>query len=172
MGRWNDAVRTYRRLPLEGGHGDGNPVMFVLCSESHAATPLVAAFEPAMVLQTFGGVRSPADPGVFATIELAVRTKGVRHLVVCGHEGCLACAEASGDARASTQKDAVAQLRALHDDERVGPLLRSHGVSLRALWFDEREGDVYACDVEEPGRAPLDDEDLAALRVRFEGRAA
>ncbi len=62
----------------------------------------------------------------------------------------------------------VSQLRGLLDDEAVGPLLRARGVKLRALWFDEREGDIYACDVEGRPAAPLDDEDLARMFAAFD----
>ncbi|MEO5730068.1 MAG: carbonic anhydrase, partial [Byssovorax sp.] len=91
MARWHDALRAHRRRPLTGApDNELSNVMFVLCSESHAAAELVAAFEPALVLQLFGGARTPSDAATRATIAYAVRDRGVRHVVVCGHEGCLA----------------------------------------------------------------------------------
>lgn len=42
MARWRDALRAYQRRPLTSPPDDEpSTVMFVLCSESHAATELV-----------------------------------------------------------------------------------------------------------------------------------
>jgi carbonic anhydrase len=161
MARWEEALRAYRRRSLEPAPGAAaSDVMFVLCSECHAGAELVASMQPAMVLQTLGGAGAPADPAVRATFEYAVRSKGVRRIVLCGHEGCQAVAEGG---RAASQAHVVSQLRSLLDDEEIGPVLRARRVKLRALWFDEREGDVYACDVEGRPAALLDDEDLARM---------
>jgi carbonic anhydrase len=173
MSRWRDSLRAYRRRSLEGdGAKEPGDVMFVLCSENAAAAPLVAACEPAIVLQTFGGARTPADTTTRATIEYAVKQKGVRHIVVCGHEGCHAVRPRGASARAATQADAAAQAADLRRDQQIGALLRAHGVMVRALWLDEAEGDIYACDIE--GRPPslMDDEDFARMLESFQARPA
>lgn len=173
MARWHDALRAYRRRPLTGApENELSNVMFVLCSESSAAAELVSAFEPALVLQTFGGARTPADAGTRATIEYAVRERGVRHVVVCGHHGCRAAASSGQGSREATQADAVAQCLALRRDEHLGALFRTHGVVLRALWLDEPEGDVYACDIEGRRARLMDDQDFAAMLTTFAPRAS
>jgi carbonic anhydrase len=166
MARWQEALRAYRRRSLEPADGaPASDLMFVLCSECHAGAELVSAMQPAMVLQTLGGARTPADPALRATFEYAVGGKGVKHIVLCGHEACQVVSERG---REASQAHVVSQLRGLLDDEAVGPLLRARGVKLRALWFDEREGDIYACDVEGRPAAPLDDEDLARMFAAFD----
>lgn len=173
MSHWHDALRAYRRRPLtDAADPEPSNVMFVICSESHAAGELVAAFEPALVLQTFGGARTPSDAGTQATIEYAVRSRGVRHIVVCGHEGCRAVPTSGRSSREATQADAVAQCLALRRDEHLSALFRAHGVVLRALWLDEPEGDVYACDLEGRRAGLMGDQDFAAMLAKFARRAS
>ena len=105
--------------------------MVVLCSENYAALAVLAACEPAIVLQTFGGARDPSDASTRATFEYAVRLNAVRRVIVCGHLACQAVALDEGaNARTATQADVVAQCRSLREDSRIGALLRDHGVSL------------------------------------------
>ena len=144
--------------------------MFVLCSENYAAAAVVAACEPAIVLQTLGGARDPSDVSTRATFEYALRRKGVRRIVVCGHLACQAVAlepplRQRADARTTTQADVVAQCRKLRQDARIGALLREHRVTLQAIWFDDREGDVYACDIEGRTATLMSDEDFGRLIV-------
>lgn len=140
--------------------------MFVLCSENHAALGLVGVCEPAVVLQTLGGARTPSDPATRATFEHAVRKKGIRHVVVCGHADCGAFGPDVGSSPEAGHAEALAQCQALLEDEHIGPLLRQAGVKLRALWLDEPEGDVYECDVER-GPALMGDEDFARMLASF-----
>ncbi|MFO0672621.1 MAG: carbonic anhydrase [Polyangiaceae bacterium] len=141
---WHEALRSFRRRSFEDLADGGCRALFVLCAEDSAAAALVAACEPACVLQTFGGVVDAACTSTRGTFEHAIRTLGVRHVFVCGHASCAAASEAT-----TPRGDAIAQCRRLERDEVIGPLLRSHGVRLRALWFDRHEGDVYACDFED-----------------------
>ena len=166
MLRWKEALRAYRRRSLEGHERDETrPVMFVVCSEDHDGSELVAACAPAMVLQTLGGVRTPSDASIRATFEHAVREKGVGHVIVCGHEGCSAFGPQASSEK--VQLETAAQCRSLGEDAHIGPLLREAGVKIRALWFDAPEGDVYACDVEGKPPALIDDEELARTLLSF-----
>jgi len=170
MAAWHEALRTYRRRSVTDLHDETSNVMFVLCSENHAAAAVVAACEPAIVLQTFGGARDPADASTRATFEYAVRLKGVRKVIVCGHLGCKAVAlDGGADARTKTQADVVAQCRRLRQDAYIGALLRDHGVTLHAIWFDDREGDIYTCDIEGRHATLLSDEDFGRLIEGFKG---
>jgi len=172
MSRWQEALRVYRRRPMEGASmEEPSNVMFVLCSESHAAAAVVAACEPAMVLQILGGASSPLGSSAIATIEYAVKSRGVRHLVVCGHDGCRAGSASGRGDRAAMQAETARQCLDLGRDSHLAPLLRSHGVTLRALWFDEAEGDVYLCDVEGRSATLLDDRDFARMLSGFAGRS-
>lgn len=122
--RWQAALREYRRSSVEGvDMGARAPVMFVLCAECGPAGRLVAALEPAAVLQTFGGVENPDDPAIRATIEYAVRQQGVRSILVCGHTGCHARVEPT---REESRATVVAQCRSLarRQDDR-GPAARA-----------------------------------------------
>lgn len=173
MPGWHEALRTYRRRSLAQHDGPGASVMFVLCSESHAEAALAASCEPAIVLQALGGARTPSDPSTRATFDYAVAACGVRHVVVCGHARCRALDAGAHDARdprAASQAHVVAQCRRLRQDPHIGPLLRDHGVMLRALWFDEPEGDIYACDLEGRGATLLGDVELTQLRASFDAR--
>lgn len=165
---WQDALKTYRRRSIEErGGGPARRAMFVLCSEDHAAAALVAACAPVVTLQTLGGALAPLDAAARATFEHALVREGVRHIVVCGHDGCAAHG-AAGDGAA----DVRAQCRSIVGDPRVGELVRAHRVKVRALLLDEAEGDLYACDVETGRRSLLDDDDFARLLASFEGREA
>ena len=170
MAPWHEALRTYRRRSFTGDPDETSNVMFVLCSENHAAAAVVAACEPAIVLQTFGGARDPSDASTRATFEYAVRLNGVRKVIVCGHLGCQAIAlDGGADARTRTQADVVAQCRRLRQDAHIGALLRDHGVTLHAIWFDDREGDVYTCDIEGRNATLLSDADFGRLIESFKG---
>ena len=161
MAAWHEAFRADRRRPFGSDIQDTSDVMFVLCSENYAATAILAACEPVIVLQAFGGARDLSDASTRATFEYAVRSTAVRRVIVCGHLGCHAVALDEGaDARTATQADVVAQCRSLRHDSRIGPLLRDHGVTLQAIWFDDREGDVYACDMESGSATLMSDEDF------------
>ena len=70
------------------------------------------------------------------------------------------------------QADAVAQCLALRRDEHLSALFRAHGVVLRALWLDEPEGDVYACDLEGRRAGLMGDQDFAAMLAKFARRAS
>lgn len=163
MAPWHEALRTFRRRSLQDNH-ETSDVMFVLCSENHAAAAVLASLEPAIVLQTFGGARAPSEASTRSAFEYAIGLKGVRRVVVCGHLGCQAVALDDGaDARTATQADVVAQCRRLRQDARIGGLLADHRVSLHAIWFDAREGDVYACDIEGRAATLMSDEDFGRL---------
>ena len=164
MTPWHEALRAYRRRSLERKPYEASDVMFVLCSENHAASAVVAAWEPAIVLQTFGGARDPSDASTRATFEHAVRQHGVRRVIVCGHLGCKAGAlDRGADARMATQADVVAQCRRLRQDARIGPLLSNNGVTLHAMWFDDHEGDVYNCDIEGRAATLVSDDEFRRL---------
>jgi hypothetical protein len=172
MVAWREALRTYRRRSLESGPRAGRPLMFVLCSEDHAAAAFLAACEPAIVLQTFGGAGAAVDSATRATFEAAVRLRGVRHVVVCGHSGCRAVTVDAGvDPRMAAQAETVAQCRRLWRDPAVGAVLRDHGVTMRAIWFDEDEGDIFSCDME--GRSPtlVSDGDFVELMGAYRSLA-
>ena len=168
MNRWHDALRSYRRRSLrDDQHTEPNDVMFVLCSENYAAAELVAAVEPAIVLQSLGGARSPSDAGVRATFEYGIVRKSVRQVVVCGHLDCCAVAADGGDSRAATEADVSAQCRALRDDAFIGELFREHRVVIRSLWFDEPEGDIYLCGFDNPRAGIMGDADFGRMVALF-----
>lgn len=152
MSEWQEALRRYRRRSIHPSSADAAGMMFILCSEDAAAAGLVAACEPALVLQAFGGVRDPSCPSTRATIEYAIRIAGVRKLILCAHQGC----------RASPCPESMEQCRALQKDPIIGALLKEHGVKLRALWFDPQDGDVYECS-DERRRTWLADDDLVRM---------
>lgn len=152
MTSWHDAPNRDRNEPID--------VMVVLCSENYAAGALLAACEPAIVLQTFGGAPEPLDSSTRATFEYGIKLKRVRRVVVCGHLGCNAVAlEGGGDARAHV----VDQCRRLQQDAHIGALLRHHHATLHAILFDEREGRVYACDIESSTSTIMGDDDFRRL---------
>lgn len=168
MAPWHEALRTDRRRSFRCDRHETSDVMFVLCSENYAASAVLAACEPAIVLQTFGGARDPSEAATRATFEYAVRSNAVRRVIVCGHLACQAVALDKGaNARTATQADVVAQCRSLRQDSRIGALLRDHGVTLQAIWFDDREGDVYACDIEGRSATLMSDEDVGRVVVRL-----
>lgn len=158
--RWQAALREYRRSSVEGDMDARAPVMFVLCAECGPAGRLVAALDPAAVLQTFGGVENPEDPAIRATIEYAVRQQGVRSILVCGHTGCRARAEPT---REESRAAVVAQCRRLRDDRTIGALLQAHRVVVQPVLFDEAEGDVFLCSYESDRLTLLDDEAFGRL---------
>ena len=164
MTGWHDALRHYRRIPLEGGLAK-NPrrVMFVLCSESYAAAAVAAACEPALVHQAFGGARNPGDEATRATFEYAILKKGVRDVVVCGHDGCQAVTTHGADSRRATRSAVVSQCVGLREDEHIGPLLREHRVALRPIWFDAPEGDIFLCNLENEAVKLMGDDDFATM---------
>lgn len=171
MARWQDALRGYRRIPLEGDPpNEPSRVMFVLCSENYAAAALAAACEPGIVLQTLGGARDPADETTRATFEYAIVKAGIRHVVVCGHQGCEAVAPKAQESRRASQAAVVSQCMRLREDAYIGPLLRTHRVALRPLWFDAPEGDIFLCNVEDAGVVPMDDEDFGKMLALFAQR--
>lgn len=145
MAKWQSALGEYRRRSLGRAEPGRLPVLFVLCSEDLAAASLASACDPTMVLQTLGGAKNPRDEATRATLQHAVRNAGVRHVVVCGHEGCKGIEGLDGDPRKSSQTALVAQCRALVADPQIGALLREHRVRVTSLWFDEPEGDVFHC---------------------------
>ena len=164
MAHWHQTLRADRVRPFRCDRRETSDVMFVLCSDNYAAIAVLAACAPAVVLQTFGGARDPSDASTRATFEYAVRSNAVRRVIVCGHLSCQAVAPDEGaDARTATQADVVAQCRGLRHDPRIGALLRDHGVSLQAIWFDDREGDVYACDLEGRSATLMSDEDFGRV---------
>lgn len=149
------ALRAYRRNSLEEAPMDDRvSTMFVLCAECGAANQLVAACQPAVIFQAFGGLRDPEEPAARATLEYAIEKQGVRQVLVCGHHGCGAVGDPSARA---TRAAVVAQCRALRESKGLGPLLRTHRVVVRPLWFDEAEGDVFLCNYEDDTVALLDD---------------
>ncbi len=169
MPPWHDALQNYRRRSLQPATDAASDVMFVLCSENYAAAAVVAACEPAMVLQTFGAARDPADAAVRATFEYALRVKRVRKIVFCGHLGCQAVAfDGDVDRLTATRAEVVAQCRKLRQDPHLGPLLRDRGVTLRIIWFDDREGDVFACDAEGKKAMLMSDDDFERLLTNGE----
>jgi carbonic anhydrase len=135
--------------------------MFVACSESIASAAFVAAFPTAYVLQTLVGPPHDLDADTRATLEHGVLGEGVRHLVVCGHDGC----RVAGGARASgaSQRWAVDRCRALQADERMGRMLRRAGVTMRALWIDEASHEIYTCSFEGLPPRRMEAADLAAM---------
>ena len=138
--------------------------MFVLCSENHAASALVAACAPSIVLQTFGGAGDPSDASARSTFEYAITTNAVRRVIVCGHLACKAAPlDRGADARTLTQAELIAQCRSLREDARIGALLREHGVTLHAIWFDDREGDVYGCDIDGNSATLLNEVDIGRV---------
>lgn len=163
MAAWKLPLQTYRRRSL--GHVDEtSDVMFVLCSENHAGAAFATACEPAMVLQIPGGARDPSEWSTLAAFEHAVKTGGVRRVIVCGHVGCYAVGAKDGaDRRAATAAYVAGQCRRLLEDENIAGMMNKHGVSLRGLLFDDAEGDVYACDVERGVATLMADDDLGAL---------
>lgn len=168
MARWHEALRSYRRIPLEGDPAnEPSSVMFVLCSENYAAAALVAACEPALVLQTLGGARDPADESTRATFEHAIVKRGVRHVVVCGHQACEAVASGGTDSRCATQAAVVSQCFRLREDPCIGPLLRTHRVALRPLWFDVPEGDIFVCNFEDARVALMGEDDFGRMLALF-----
>jgi carbonic anhydrase len=152
------ALRAYRTRAAESRSRDAAaPVsaLFVICSEHASANALVAAVEPALVLQNLGA-RVPAersgDSGDFVTVEVAFELVGVRHVVVVGHSGCCIRPEVPGDDREHLHDDRftpekrASQASLLLQVARVQAHARAadRRVQVHALWFDEEEGDVYA----------------------------
>lgn len=158
----HEAIRRYRRRSLEDVAPEPLRAMFVLCSEAGAAAELVVGLRPALVLQALGGLRVPVEPGVRETFQHALVRAGVRVVFLCGHAGSAAAPIREGG-RGSSPASLAETARALVADATLGPLLREHRVAVRALWFDEPEGDVYACGIDgEPPRL-LSDRDLQEL---------
>ncbi len=171
MARWQDAHRGDRSIPFDGDPAsERSNVMFVLCSENHAAAALAAACEPALVLQILGGARDPADESTRATVEYAIVEKGVRHVVVCGHQGCEAVASEGQDSRYATQAAVFSQCLRLREDPCVGRLLRAHRVAMRPLWFDAPEGNIFTCSLEDARVSPMSDNDFAKMLAVFAKR--
>jgi carbonic anhydrase len=150
--------------------GEGTRLMFLACPESIASAALLAAFPAAYVLQTLAQPPQHLDTTWRDTFELGVLASGVRHIVVCGHQGC------RGDGGVATPEASqallVARCRAIQADEQVGPMLRSAGAKMEALWFEEATQDVYACDLEGRPARRLGDAELAATFTRFEELSA
>lgn len=144
---------------------DESDVMVVLCSEDYAAAALLASCDPAVVLQTLGGARDPADTSTRSTFDYGFALKQVRRVIVCGHVGCKARpVEEGGDARAHV----LAQCRGLLRDPHIGALLRDHRALLQGVWFDGRDGHMHACDIERGASTLMGADDverfIAALR--------
>jgi len=146
----------------EPRNGDHSHWMFILCSESAASAEFAAAFPTAYVLQALGTIPIPIDDGTRATIEYGLFVRGVRHLVVCGHEGCHATERLLRTHR-SDPAQVVAQCKALQRDELLGPILRRADVTMHALWFEELSRDVYACDFDGRPARRLDGQDALTL---------
>jgi hypothetical protein len=139
--RWQIALRAHREAHGVPADRDHTRLMFVACSESAAATSLLATFPTAYVLQTIMGLPLDLDTGARATLEYGVVAQGVLHVVVCGHQRC----RGDGDAQTAEASQAVlaARCRALVGDAQLGPILRRAHVTMRALWFEEASRDVY-----------------------------
>lgn len=72
-----------------------------------------------------------------ATFEYAVRSLGVRAVLVDGHQGCRgAAAERAGF---------LTRCGAVRDDGQLGELLRAHDVTLEALWFAGGGRGTFRC---------------------------
>ena len=125
-------------------------VLIVCCSDDFVTAAAVTPCSPALVLQTFGGTGDLADASTRAALEYAIEARGVRHVIVCGHLRCHAVRAARGvDPRAIARRHALQQVRRWRHDAVVGRLLDEHGVKVRAVWVDDADGHVHACDADE-----------------------
>ena len=168
--RWQLALHAHREAHPERLVPDHTRLMFVVCSESTAAASVLAAFSTAYALQTLTGVSHDLDIAASATLEYGILARGVRHIVICGHDSC----RGDGDARTpeASQAVLVARCRALVDDAHMGRILRSAYVTVRALWFEQASHEIYACDFEGRPARCMDDVDLVAMFASFDELSA
>lgn len=125
-------------------------LLFVLCSEDAGGTSLIAACEPAIVLQSLGGARFPGEEATRATFDYAIRLQGVRRLVVCGHSGCRAFE--SSEEPAPSQERTARQTAALMADRFIGELLHEHRVGVTTMWLNGTRDKIY---VKDPARGQM-----------------
>jgi hypothetical protein len=140
--------------------------MFSVCSESVATQALVAAFPTAYVLQRLGGLPGEMDEATLATVEYGVVAHGIREIVVCGHH--LSCAHGEALPREVSQSLLVESCRALYTNDPIGSILQRLHVKLRALWIDDKSGELYRCDFEGRPASLLVDEELAEMFASFD----
>lgn len=164
--RWQRALRTHRQAHPEWADRDHGHLMFAACSESVASLALIAAFPTAYVLQTLGGVPSAMDAATEATFEVGVATQGIREIVVCGHDLC--SAHGGARTREESQSLLVERCRALHTNDPIGSILRRARVKMRALWIEDKSGELYTCSFEGHPARRLVDEDLATMFAAFD----
>ncbi len=173
---------------LFGGlaRGQHPRAVFITCSDSRIAPHLITQTEPGdlFVIRNAGNIIPPHGEGdsEAASIEFAVSTLGVRHVIVCGHSHCgamhaLIDGESLDDASAIARwiKHAEAARETAHATKHVDPLaevtrqnvllqvrhLRTHPCVVAALargaielhaWYYEFESGVISAYDEQMGR--------------------
>ena len=109
-------------------------LLVVVCSENYAAATLT---EACMTLQGPCEMLLSPTASTRATFEYAVRSLGVRAVLVCGHEGCRGAA--------AERSRFLARCAAVREDAQLGKLLREHDVTLEALWFAGGGRGIFRC---------------------------
>jgi carbonic anhydrase len=160
-----DALRRYRRQADAFRDEAPSPVQatFVACSECHQVAALLAATEPRCLVQNLGG----GVAGELTTIAYSVQSLGVRHVVLCGHAGCVA-RERSDGADDGSKGHVLSQARAVREASALRSLFDERQVQVHVLWFDEREGDIHAWDPSSRRFHLMGDDDVVELLSTLE----
>ncbi len=164
--QWQRVLRAYRKVRHGRVHPEHAKLMFVACSESAASTALIGAFPTAYVLQNMAGAPRELDALTRMTLEYGVLGQGVRHIVVCGHDGCRGC---DRNSELKESRDwAIERCHAMEADENVGEMLRRAGVTMQTLWLDEHSQDVHAFSLNGLRTERMSEAELVAMFRTFD----
>lgn len=88
-----DVFGSRKELFERLAHGQEPEALFITCSDSRINPNLLTQTEPGdlFIIRNAGGLIPPHGSGSFgeeATIEFAVKSLGVRDIIVCGHSHC------------------------------------------------------------------------------------
>ena len=157
------ALTAFRRAFQSPPAARSLPALFVLGPEMASAAEVVASWRPAVSFQL-----PEAPRGSTALREAMVRA--VEQLPLGAIVMCAECSVPPD--RAPERREQLLEIcAAFRGDRRLGPMLRTGGLLLSALWFDTLEGDLFLWDEERHGFSLLDDPGLERWFLEIRGRA-
>lgn len=91
--RWAATIKNHNPDFFKNLAKGQNPdFLFIGCSDSRIPLETICGVEPGEIFvhRNIGNLINSDDPNALSVIDFAVRYLGIKHIVVCGHYGCLA----------------------------------------------------------------------------------